>query len=78
MNPLLKNFVFVVLILLVIGGIFSLLYLPATTPNQISATQLVSDINSNKVKEIVVSGDSLNITYADNKTATSMKESGTG
>ena len=78
MNPLLKNFIFVVLILLVIGGIFSLLYFPASTPTQVSATQLVSDINGGKVKKIVVSGDSLAITYNDNKTAVSMKETGTG
>jgi cell division protease FtsH len=78
MNPLIKNFIFVVLILLVIGGIFSLLYLPATTENKISTTQLVSDINNSKVKKITVSGDTLNITYIDNKTATSMKETGTG
>jgi cell division protease FtsH len=85
MNPLLKNFASVILILLVVGGIFSLLYFPATTPNEISTTQLVSDINNNKVKQITVSGDSLDITYTDDlptgqtgKTATSMKESGTG
>jgi len=77
-NPLLKNFVFVILILLVVGGIFSLLYFPATTANEISVTQLVSDINSNNVKKITVSGDSLDIVYNDEKTATSMKESGTG
>ena len=78
MNPLIKNFVFVILILLVVGGIFSLLYFPAPTSNTISVTQLVSDINSDKVKKITTSGDTLNITYNDNKTATSMKESGTG
>ncbi|MCX6718740.1 MAG: ATP-dependent zinc metalloprotease FtsH [Candidatus Staskawiczbacteria bacterium] len=78
MNPLIKNFIFVILILLIVGGIFSLLYFPATTPNVISTTQLVSDINASKVKKIVVSGDTLNITYTDNKTATSMKEAGTG
>ena len=78
MNPLIKNFVFVILILLIVGGIFSLLYFPATTPNEISTTQLVSDINNSKVKKITVSGDSLDIVYNDNKTATSMKESGTG
>jgi cell division protease FtsH len=77
-NPLLKNFIFVILIILVVGGIFSLLYFPASTPNEISATQLVSDINSNKIKKITVSGDSLDIIYNDNKEATSMKESGTG
>jgi len=78
MNPLIKNFVFVILILLVIGAIFSLLYFPASTPNEISTTQLVSDINESKIKKITVSGDSLDITFTDNKTAISMKESGTG
>jgi len=84
MNPLFKNFVFVILILFVLGGVFSLLSSKATTPNEISTTQLVSDINASKVKKIAVSGDSLTITYTDlaaqagNKTATSMKESGTG
>ena len=53
-------------------------YFPTSTPNQISVTQLVSDINNNKVKGVSVSGDTLNVTYTDNKTATSMKESGTG
>jgi len=77
-NSLLKNFLFVILILLIVGGIFSLLYSPAQTPNEISTTQLVFDINNNKVKKIIVSGDSLAITYSDDKTATSMKESGTG
>ncbi|MCX6721845.1 MAG: ATP-dependent zinc metalloprotease FtsH [Candidatus Staskawiczbacteria bacterium] len=77
-NPLLKNFVFVVLILLLLGGIFSVLYLPSTTPNEISTTQLVSDINNNKVKKVVVLGNSLDITYVDNKLATSMKETGVG
>lgn len=77
-NPLFKNFILVILMLLVVGGLFSFLYLPAQTPNEISTTQLVSEINQNKIKKIVVSGDSLNVTYSDDKTATSMKESGTG
>ncbi len=76
-NPLIKNFIAVVLILLVVGGIFSLLYFPASTPNEISATQLVSDINENKIKKVTVSGDTLEITYSDDKTATSMKETNT-
>ena len=53
-------------------------YFPTTTPTQVSVTQLVGDINNNKVKEIDVSGDSLNVIYTDNKTAESMKESGVG
>ena len=76
-NLLLKNFTFVILILLAIGGIFSLLYYPAEKQNEISATQLVLDINQDKVKKITVSGDSLEILYNDDKTALSMKETNT-
>ena len=77
-NPLLKNFALVILILFIIGGIFSLLYFPTQNAPSISVTQLISDINNNKVKEIDIAGDALNIIYTDNKTATSMKETGTG
>ena len=75
LNPLVKNFVFVVLILLIVGGVFSLMYLPEEKPNQVSLSQLVSDINQDKVKKITVSGDSVDIVYTDDKTAQSMKES---
>ncbi|OGZ72408.1 MAG: cell division protein FtsH [Candidatus Staskawiczbacteria bacterium RIFCSPLOWO2_01_FULL_38_12b] len=83
LHPLLKNFVFVVLILFVVGGVFSLLYLPSEKPSQISISQLVNDINADKVKKIDVSGDTVKITYTDDpsnpsgqaKTANSMKES---
>jgi len=77
LNPLFKNFLAIILILLVIGAIFSLLYYPAQTPNEISATQLVSDINQNKVKKIAVLGEELEIIYNDDATATSMKEPNT-
>lgn len=77
-NPLLKNFVFVILMFLIIGGIFSVLYLPDSAITEISTTQLVSDINDGQIKKITISGDTLNIVYSDNKKASSMKESGTG
>ncbi len=51
------------------------MYLPAGQPNQVSISQLVSDINQDKVKKITVSGDSVAIVYTDDKTAQSMKES---
>ena len=75
LNPLVKNFIFVILILLVVGGIFSLIYMPSEKINQISLSQLVTDINQDKVKKITIFGDSILITYNDNKTANSMKES---
>jgi cell division protease FtsH len=74
-NPLVKNFIFVILIFIVVGGVFSLLYLPTEKTNQISLSQLVGDINQEKVKSITVSGDSVKVTYLDDKTADSMKES---
>ena len=76
MNPLIKNFVLVVVIFLAVGGVFSMLYLPASKPNQIPVSQLAADINQNKVKKITVSGDQLTILYTDDKTADSMKETG--
>ncbi len=74
MNILLKNLVLTILILLVLGGVFSLLYMPIEEPNEISISQLATDINQDKVKKITVSGDQLAILYADDKTAVSMKE----
>ncbi len=78
MNPLFKNFVLVILILLVIGAIFSALYYPAQNPQEISASQLVADINAGKVKKITEAGDQLSIIYTDDKTAASMKEANVG
>ena len=83
LNPLVKNVIFAILILLTLGGAFSLLYVPSAKPTQISLSQLATDINQDKVKKITVSGDSVAITYADDpsnpsgqaKTAESMKES---
>ena len=75
-NPLFKNFILVVVILLAIGGIFSMLYLPDVKSNQIPFSQLIGDINQGKVKKITVSGDQLAILYTDDKTAVSMKETG--
>ncbi len=75
LNPLIKNFISVILIFLTIGGVFSLLYMPLEKPNQISVSQLANDINQDKVKKITVSGDSINVVYTDDKTAKSMKES---
>src|SRR3989344_3848812 len=75
LNPLIKNIIFVIVILFVVGGVFSLFYLPSDTANTISLSQLVNDINADKVKKISVSGDDIAITYTDDKTAASMKES---
>ncbi|MSU54666.1 MAG: ATP-dependent metallopeptidase FtsH/Yme1/Tma family protein [Candidatus Staskawiczbacteria bacterium] len=75
LNPLLKNFVFVILILVALGGVFSLFYLPAQEPAKVSLSQIVTDINADKVKKITVSGENILVTYTDDKNADSMKES---
>jgi cell division protease FtsH len=76
-NPLFKNFILVIFILLAVGSIFSLLYYPTEIPEEISATQLVLDINQDKVKEVVVAGEILEIVYYDETKASSMKEPNT-
>src|SRR3990167_7311178 len=75
LNPLLKNFIFVILILICIGGLFSLFYVPGEQPDEIPLSQLVTDINQDKVKKITISGDEVQIIYQDEAKATSMKES---
>ncbi len=49
-------------------------YLPQDKTTTISISQLVNDVNADKVKKIDVAGDTVTITYIDNKTAQSMKE----
>ncbi|HQK64026.1 MAG TPA: ATP-dependent metallopeptidase FtsH/Yme1/Tma family protein, partial [Candidatus Staskawiczbacteria bacterium] len=76
-NSFLKNFLVVVLILIAIVAIFTLLFYSSSNVAEISATQLASDINQGKVKTITVSGNSLDIEYADGSVSTSMKENNT-
>jgi hypothetical protein len=64
-NSFLKNFLVVVLILIAIVAIFTLLFYSSSNVSEISATQLASDINQGKVKTITVSGNLLDIEYAD-------------
>lgn len=77
MKNLLKNFAIVLLIFLVISGIFTLFFQNPTQVQQISLSQLVSDINQGKVKDISVSGNDISITLQDNSKAKTMKETET-
>jgi cell division protease FtsH len=74
MNPLLKNFVIAVISLLILGGVFGLVYTPAKNSNEISISQLSQEINQDKVKKITISGVELSIDYTNNQTAVSAKE----
>ncbi len=74
MKTLTKNFLFILLIFLVISAVFSLFSKPFERAKEMPLTQLVQDINQEKVKEIIVSGNELQITYQDDSKAVSRKE----
>jgi len=73
-NQFLKNFVLIIVIFLLLGGIFSITYSPAEKTPEILITNLVADINQDKIKNITVTGDELSITYKDNEKVVSKKE----
>ncbi len=77
MRNLFKNFIFILLIFLVISGVFTLFSQPSGKEKQLPLTQLVGEINQGKIKNITVSGDSLDVIYQDDTRAKSMKETGT-
>lgn len=75
MKNLLKNFIFIILIFLIASAVFTLFKNPFQKEKQISLTQLVEDINQNKVNKITISGNDLSILYQDKSSAESQKES---
>ena len=76
MKSLIKNFIFIILIFLIIGGIFSLVSSPFEKVEKVSITKLVEEINQEKIKKITVSGEELSVLYLDDKNTVSRKESG--
>jgi len=76
LRGLLKNIIFIVLIFLVLATIFDLFSTPNDLIKEISITQLVQDINNDKVKEIKVLSDNLTITYYDGNVFQTKKETG--
>ncbi len=74
MGSLIKNFIFILLIFLIVSGIFAMVYQPFGEEKEIALTQLVEDINQGKVKEITVAGNDMAITYQDDSKAKSKKE----
>lgn len=74
MKNLLKNFIIILFIFLLISAVFSLFPQPSEKENEISLTQLVEDINQEKVKTITVSGLDIFISYQDNTKSKSRKE----
>jgi len=58
----------------VISGIFTLFSRPFEKEKELSLTQLVEEINQGNIKKITVAGNELQITYQDDSTAISRKE----
>jgi len=77
MKNLAKNFIFILLIFLIISGVFTLFSQPFEKPKVLSLTQLVEEINQGKVKKITVSGQELQIIFEDGSKAKSRKEAET-
>ncbi|MBI2041938.1 MAG: ATP-dependent zinc metalloprotease FtsH [Candidatus Nealsonbacteria bacterium] len=74
MKSLLKNFIFIILIFLIISGIFAMFSKPFEQKKETTLTQLVEDINQEKVKKITVSGNDVQIAYNDDSEASAKKE----
>lgn len=76
MKNIIKNFVIFFLIFAVIGGIFSFYNSSLKSIETISISQLVQDINQDKIDKINVAGDTLQITFKDKTEKQSTKETG--
>jgi cell division protease FtsH len=77
MNDLLKNFLSVILIFLLLSFLFSIFSKYPGERKTISLSELVSQINEGKVKEIAVSGDDVLVYFKDGSLALSKKETET-
>jgi len=72
-----KNILFILLIMMVMAGVYSLLAGQMEVKNEIPISQIVSEINGGNVKSIGVKGDNLEVIFADGKIAQSKKEAET-
>ncbi len=75
MKFLVKNFFYVLLIFLLISAVFTLLFNPFESQNEISLTQLVEDVNQEKVQKVTIEGSEVAIQYQNGSTAVTRKES---
>lgn len=74
MKSLIKNFIFIILIFLIISGVFAVFSKPFENIKEISLSQLVQDIDRESVKKITVSGNNMEIVYQDDSKARTKKE----
>ena len=75
MEKLLKNFWTLLILFFVVSGILILVETPQNKPADISLSELVEQINQEKVKTIAIKGNELFITLKDEKQAKASKES---
>lgn len=75
MTGLIKNFFIVILIFLGISLVFSFIGSSAQQPKQITISQLVQDINQDKIKKITIRGNNLDIVFSDDQKGEGQKES---
>jgi len=78
MKSLVKNLILVLLIFLLISAVFSLFGQPFEKEKEISLSQLVQDINQEKVSKITAYGSELSIEYRDQTKTKARKEPETG
>lgn len=74
MKNFLKNFIVVLFVFILISSVFGLFSQSLEKEKTIPLSQLVQEINQDKVKKITVSGSELQIVYKDDSTAASRKE----
>ncbi|MDO8529188.1 MAG: ATP-dependent zinc metalloprotease FtsH [bacterium] len=77
MEKLIKNITVVILIFLVVSGIFILYNAPASKPKDVNLSELVSEINDEKVKQISIESNILQIELNDGTKQKANKESET-
>ncbi len=75
MKNLFKNFIVVILVFFAVSAVFSFISQDkAYAPEQLSLSQLVEQINQEKVKQIIIDGNNLKVTFLDDKKALAQKE----
>ena len=72
-----RNILLGLLVLMILSGLYSFLTGGAKSKEEISISQLSSDISAGKISKITIKGDNLEISYKDNSQKISKKESET-
>ena len=74
MKNLAKNVGLIIFLFLLVAGLFVLYTAPQQKPEDVSLSQLVTQINESNVQQITVDGNDLAITLNDGKTEKAIKE----